>query len=304
MKVAVIGLGLIGGSVALDLKTRKFATSVVGFDSNPTNARLAKKLKLVDQVLSLKRAIHSADLIVLAVPVDMILKLLPKILDQMGDRAVVTDVGSTKQEICKAVIEHPRRSQYVASHPMAGTENSGPAAAIRGLFDQKTAVICDRWSSQAWAVERVESFYDCLKMRIVSMASSEHDYHVAFVSHLSHVSSFVLANTVLEKEKNVNAIFDLAGGGFESTVRLAKSSPQMWSPIFLQNRVAVLSAIDAYIESLEQFRKLLKAKNSGHLQATMQNANRIRKVLDNLKGQKNDRRRSQVKESINGKKSK
>lgn len=288
MKITIVGLGLIGGSIGLALKRKGFAKEVIGVDRSPEHAQQALELSLVDRIEPLSDAIAKADLVILCIPVGAMKKLLPSILDQVGERTVVTDAGSTKMHVSEAVESHPKRKNFVASHPMAGTENSGPKAALEGLFTGKTAVICDPEKSDPVHLKTVREMYEALEMRWVEMSSTEHDLKVAFVSHLSHISSFALANTVLDKERNVDTIFDLAGGGFESTVRLAKSSPEMWLPIFDQNRDNVLSALDAYIDHLYRFRETIavlgdpETSNMPETQeclALMRNANQIRRVL-------------------------
>jgi prephenate dehydrogenase len=282
MNVAIVGLGLIGGSMALDLKAAGFATKVVGVDANPDHASKAKLLGLVDSTEELEVACVSADVIVIATPVHSISNLIPKALDLAKPTAVVTDVGSTKKQICDAVKNHPKRNQYVASHPMAGTEYSGPEAAFIGLFKGKAAVICDEKLSRVTAVETIRKLYETLQMRIISMEASAHDLHAAYVSHLSHITSFVLANTVLDKEKDVDAIFNLASGGFESTVRLAKSSPDMWAPIFQQNTDFIAEALGAYIDRLQKFHQSLTSQNFSQTRVYMERANGIRRVLEQI----------------------
>lgn len=282
MKVVVVGLGLIGGSLSLDLRELGFASVLIGVDASAQNAQEALELGLVDRIEALETAIPNADLVILAVPVVAITRILPVVLSLVPAHAAVTDMGSTKQTICQMVQAHPSRARFVATHPMAGTENSGPRAALRGLFSGKTAVICDADQSAAEALKRVEEMYRLLKMRVIRMSAAEHDLHAAYVSHLSHISSFVLANTVLAKEQNVTTIFDLAGGGFESTVRLAKSSPDMWAPIFEQNRQNVIDALDSYIGHLQAFRKTLVERADGETRKLMEDANRIRRVLEDL----------------------
>jgi prephenate dehydrogenase len=290
MKVGIVGLGLIGGSVALDLKANHFASEIIGADLNAEHVKEAMGLKLVDSVKTLKEVCSEVDLLILATPVNSITKLLPQVLDLISDRTTVTDVGSTKKQMVDAVRQHPRRKQYVPSHPMAGTEFSGPKAAIFGLFREKAAVICDANESNPESVTVIESFYHALGMRLIHMNSSEHDLHAAYVSHLSHISSFVLANTVLDKEKDVDAIFNLASGGFESTVRLAKSSPEMWAPIFEQNQIFVTEALGAYIERLQLFQKSLIQKNYPETKKYMQHANEITRVLAKIGNQNGDKR--------------
>jgi prephenate dehydrogenase len=283
MKLSVIGLGLIGGSLALDLRERGFATEVTGVDANASHCAQARKLGLVDHIAPLEEAVPLSDFVILAIPVGAIQKLLPLVLTLAGPSTTVTDMGSTKAGICQAVASHPKRLQYVASHPMAGTENSGPQAALHKLFDGKTAVICDAAASGKFHLERVQKMYQVLGMRQTALSPAEHDLHAAYVSHLSHISSFVLANTVLAEEKNANTIFDLAGGGFESTVRLAKSSPEMWGPIFEENHSNVCAALESYISHLQGFHGALKSKNFSETRHLMEKANSIRRVLADIR---------------------
>jgi prephenate dehydrogenase len=283
MRVAIVGIGLIGGSAARDLRETGFARELVGVEADPAHAREAVARGLVDGIEELDAAAARADLVLLAVPVSAIERLLPRVLDHAGPGATVIDMGSTKERICRAVDAHPRRAQFVPAHPMAGTEHSGPAAAVSGLFTGKAAVICDGRRSGPEHLARAQAlFRDALGMRLVAMGSAEHDLHAAYVSHLSHISSFVLANTVLELERDVATIFDLASGGFESTVRLAKSSPGMWGPIFEHNRDHVLAALDSYIRQLDEFRRVLAARDFAGAARLMGEANQIRRVLADL----------------------
>jgi prephenate dehydrogenase len=278
-QVTVVGLGLIGGSIAMDLKKLKLAERVVGVENNRSHALQAVESQLVDAIETLDSAVRASDLVVLATPVDKIASLLPQVLDNLSENAVVTDMGSTKQLICQIASQHAKRAQYVSAHPMAGTENSGPGAALLGLFENKTAVICDADHSSDAALKTVQAVFSALKLRMIYMSAADHDLHVAYVSHLSHVSSFVLANTVLDIQKDVSAIFNLAGGGFESTVRLAKSSPEMWTPIFEQNRENISRALTAYIEHLARFHRSLVEEKWDQSRQLMNNANQIRHVL-------------------------
>lgn len=284
MNLTIIGLGLIGGSLALDLRERGFSDKITGIDHLEKHQKEALSLGLVDLIQELPQALEKADLVILSVPVDVIERILPQILDLISSQTTVVDMGSTKKRIADAIVHHSKRKQFVASHPMAGTENSGPSSAIRGLFDHKTTVICDAEKSDSFHHDRVIEMYKALKMRIIEMSSDEHDVHAAYVSHLSHISSFVLANTVLSKEKNTRTVFDMAGGGFESTVRLAKSSPAMWNPIFYQNKENVLLALDSYIEQMGLFRESLLNSNEKKTRDLMINANQIRKVLESISG--------------------
>lgn len=283
MKVGVIGLGLIGGSMAIDLRRRGFADEVIGVESDPVNASAAEKIGLVDRVVSFQECVLESDLIVLAVPVGSAVKMLPEVLDRFGeigneDKTVI-DVCSTKEHLARSVKYHPCRRQYVASHPMAGTEYSGPWAAMPGLYDGHACIICDAEESYAKAVRLVEKMYAILNMRTIYMNSSSHDVHTAYVSHISHVTSFALALTVLDKEKDEKHIFDLASGGFSSTVRLAKSSPQMWTPILSQNRDNVLQVMDTYIEKMMAFRKAIEESDEEKVNSLIQEANKIRRII-------------------------
>lgn len=277
MTITVIGLGLIGGSMALDLKARGFCTRVIGVDMNPENCQKALELGIADEIKLLDESLDS-QVVILAIPVTETVKLLPKILDKIGDNTVVMDVGSTKSQACKIVKKHDRRKQFVGTHPIAGTENSGPAAAINNLFDDKTCILCVD-DSALWVVERVSELYEALNMKLSFMNAEEHDMHVAYVSHISHISSFALATTVLEMEKNTSTIFDLAGSGFASTVRLAKSSPDMWAPIFEQNSKHVSKALGTYIKHLTKFKNNIDKNNSKGTHEAMTKANAIRKIL-------------------------
>ncbi|MDO7851199.1 prephenate dehydrogenase [Hymenobacter convexus] len=280
MNVTIIGLGLIGGSLALSLRQHGLAQRFVGVEASPVHARRALELGLVDAIeTDLATAVAAADLIVVAVPMDAMLTVLPAVLDAAGPQQVVIDVGSTKGTLLAAVAGHPRRGRFVAVHPMAGTEYSGPDAAVQGLFDGKTVVLCDTGHSDADAVLLVEKLFQALPMRLLYLDAAAHDLHTAYVSHISHITSFALALTVLEKEKEEQRIFDLASGGFASTVRLAKSSPAMWVPIFRQNRTNVLDVLDEHLHQLQHFRDLLAREDYDGLTQQIQQANHIRKIL-------------------------
>lgn len=281
MKIGIIGLGLLGGSMAIDLKRRGFAHEVLGVEADPVNAAAACQMGLVDEVTDLAGCVSGGDLVVLAVPVGAAVRLLPQVLDMIpeGSDKVVMDVCSTKEVIADAVKNHPQRIHYVATHPMAGTEYSGPWAAMSGLFDGHACIICDAENSCPDAVAKVETLYDVLNMRTIRMDSSNHDVHTAYVSHISHVTSFALALTVLDKEKDEKHIFDLASGGFSSTVRLAKSSPDMWTPILSQNRENVLHVMDTYIEKMNEFRKAIAEGDEPRVRSLIEEANRIRRII-------------------------
>ena len=280
MKIAIVGLGLIGGSLAIDLRSKKIATRLIGVDFNEGHARKALELGLVDEILPEERAFAESDVVILAIPVNTIGALLPSILDRVAKNAVVIDTGSTKSMICKSVAQHDRRAQFVAAHPISGTENSGPTAALQGLFDGKTNIICEKEQSSKSSLAVAKNIFDSVGMNTIFMEPDEHDKHVAYVSHLSHVSSFLLGQTVLDIEKDEKNIFDLAGSGFASTVRLAKSSPAMWAPIFEQNSEYLSQALLEYIMHLQKFHYHLMKKDTKELVKTLTNANEIRRVLD------------------------
>ena len=280
MKVGIIGLGLIGGSMAVDLRRRGFADEVLGVETDPVNAAAAEKIGLADRIVSFEECVGQADLVVLAVPVGAAVKMLPQVLDRFaGQKKVVIDVCSTKEQLARAVKYHPERRRYVGTHPMAGTEYSGPWAAMPGLFDGHAGIICDAQESDPKAVRTVECLYETLNMRTIYMDSSSHDVHTAYVSHISHVTSFALALTVLDKEKDEKHIFDLASGGFSSTVRLAKSSPDMWTPILTQNRDNVLHVIDTYIDKMQAFRRAIADGDEEAIRGLIEESNKIRRII-------------------------
>ena len=277
--VGIIGLGLIGGSMAIDLKRRGFAQTVLGVEKDPVAAEAAKTIGLVDRVVPFQECIEKADIIVVAVPVGTAVKLVPDILDRLASEKIVIDVCSTKTQICHAVKYHPRRRQFVATHPMAGTEYSGPWAAQPGLFDGRACIFADTEESAPWALKTIEDLYAALNMRPVFMNAEQHDVHTAYVSHISQVTSYALALTVLDKEKDEKHIFDLASGGFASTVRLAKSNADMWVPILTQNHDNVLHVIDTYIEKMKEFRDAVSKYDEARLRELIAEANRIKKIL-------------------------
>lgn len=286
MKVGIIGLGLIGGSMAVDLKRRGFASEILGVEAEPVNASAAEKMGLADRIVSYDACVAESDVVILAVPVGAAVRMLPDVLDRFHEEAktgrcnrVVMDVCSTKEHLARSVKYHPMRRQYVASHPMAGTEYSGPWAAMPGLFDGHACIICDSEESSPKAVREVEALYNVLNMRTIYMNSSNHDVHTAYVSHISHVTSFALALTVLDKEKDEKHIFDLASGGFSSTVRLAKSSPDMWTPILTQNRDNVLHVMDTYIEKMNGFRQAIADGDESAIRGLIEEANKIRRII-------------------------
>jgi prephenate dehydrogenase len=275
---AIIGVGLIGGSFALKCKNNGVADKVVGVDNNPKHAKDALALGLVDEMLDLESAVASADVIILSIPVNAVSTLLPTILD-LVDQQVVIDMGSTKSHISAVVENHTKRGRFVASHPMWGTEYSGPAAAVSNAFENKAVILCDLAKTDVDAVETAKAIFEALPMRIIEMNADDHDLHAAYVSHISHITSFALANTVLEKEKEDNAIFEMASAGFESTVRLAKSNPEMWTPILMHNRENVLDVLNEHIAQLRKFKSCLEKENWEYLNELMSNANQIKRII-------------------------
>ncbi len=278
MRLTVIGIGLIGGSMAMTLKQKGFVDHVIGVDNNPLHQTQALQLGIVDEIMSLEEAIDASDIIVIATPVNIAEKLLPTILDRM-DKQVVFDVGSTKESIVQIANAHSNKGRFVPTHPMWGTEFSGPEAALQDAFKEKATVICNKEQIDEDALNLVQQVYEQLGMHIVYMDAIKHDIHVAYVSHISHITSFALANTVLEKEKESDAIFELASGGFESTVRLAKSNAAMWVPIFMQNKENVLDVLNEHISQLRKFKSCLEKENFEYLSDLIENANGIKRIL-------------------------
>jgi prephenate dehydrogenase len=277
--VTIVGVGLIGGSYSLALKDRGLVRNVIGVGRSTSSIEKALELGLIDETLPLEEAVKKSDLIYVAIPVDVTIPVMRQVMDLVTDRQIVADAGSTKQALCESLADHPMRRRFVATHPMWGTEYSGPEAAVRNAFTGRTCVICEKEKSDPDAVEMVESLYRQMGMHMVYMDAGSHDMHAAYISHISHITSFALANTVLEKEKEEGAIFDLAGGGFESTVRLAKSNPSMWLPIFQQNKEHVLDVLNEHIAQLRKFKSCLEKENYGYLRELMENANKISRIL-------------------------
>jgi prephenate dehydrogenase len=279
MKISIIGVGLIGGSMALKLRERNIASFIYGIDNNTQHINDALDLKIIDAEADLEQGIKNSDLIILAIPVDAARKLLPAVLDLVSDHQTVMDAGSTKTGIVKAVKDHPKRSRFVAFHPMWGTENSGPKSAIAESFAGKAGVICNKEESADDALNIVEKVVNALDMHMIYMDAEDHDIHTAYISHISHITSYALANTVLEKEREEETIFQLASSGFSSTVRLAKSHPEMWVPIFKQNKENVLDVLNEHITQLRKFKSALEKENYEYLEELITNANRIRGIL-------------------------
>ena len=280
-KIMLIGTGLIGGSMVLDLRKAFENVSVYGVDSNSQHLKRALDSGLISHVATLKEA-AAMDFVIIAVPVDATLEVLPQVLDIVTDKTLVMDVGSTKELICKTVENHKHRGQFLAAHPIAGTEFSGPDAALQGLFRDKTMIVCEQEKTVLKVLEQAIKIIELLEMRLRYMTPSSHDRHIAYVSHLSHISSFMLGKTVIQEEENERDIFDLAGSGFESTVRLAKSSPAMWTPIFAQNKKHVLASLDGYIENLSRFRESVQNDNHTAIFQDMEQTNRIKTILKGI----------------------
>ncbi len=279
MITAIIGIGLIGGSFALSLRDNNISDTILGVDNSENNRKKALELGLVDRMVTIEEAIENADLIVISTPVDSIPILSVKILNKISKRQIVMDMGSMKGELSEVIALHPNRDRYVATHPMWGTEHSGPESAVKGAFAGRTVVVCDKDQSDDDALTMVVDMYLKIGMRPKYMSSEEQDMHSAYISHISHITSFALALTVLEKEREEEHIFDLAGGGFESTVRLAKSSPKTWAPIFSQNKYNILDVLREHIHQLQIFRKLLEKDDTNGLIDIMTKANTITRIL-------------------------
>lgn len=278
MTVTIIGTGLIGCSLANRLKETGFAQRIIGVDVNEKNLITALQLGWIDHSMVLEEAIKQSELVVLAVPVDATSRLLPGILNQLNTQ-VLMDVGSTKKIMCQAVTTHTKRGRYVATHPMWGTEKDGPEAVVKDAFKGRVAVICEKEKSHPGALQLVEELYTRIGMQLVYMDAAVHDVHAAYVSHISHIASYALSLTVLEKEKEEDAIFELASGGFESTVRLAKSNPAMWVPIFMQNKENVLDVLNEHISQLRKIKSCLEKENFGYLKELIEDANKIKRIL-------------------------
>ena len=278
--ITVIGLGLIGGSLALDLK-KKFNCTIDGIDKNQDHINKALDIGLIDKEGDITN-LSKSDVVIIATPVDKISNTVLKVLDTIKEDSLVFDVGSVKNEICISVKNHPKRKNYLAAHPIAGTEFSGPTAAIYNLFDGKVNILCEAHKTDWKILDTALSLFKSLNMRIKMMDPEEHDRHIAYVSHLSHVSSFMLGKTVLEIEKDEQSIFDMAGSGFESTVRLAKSSPATWTPIFIQNKENLLKSLKQYIKNLEEFKTFVENENTEALLQNLESTNYIKEVLKGI----------------------
>ncbi|MGB1307609.1 MAG: prephenate dehydrogenase [Oceanihabitans sp.] len=279
--IYIIGVGLIGGSIAKDVKRLNPNIKIHGIDANTEHLESALALHIIDEKAEISD-LEKADLVIVAIPVNATVALLPELLNLVHDNALVMDVGSTKTAICKAVENHPKRRNFLATHPIAGTEYSGPNAAIEGLFKKKTNIICEIEKTAFKLQERALTIFQIIGMRIRYMNPEAHDKHIAYMSHLSHISSFMLGKTVIDKEKNERDIFDMAGSGFASTVRLAKSSPEMWTPIFKQNKENVIETLEEYISNLTHFKNKMKADDFDAIFKEMQDTNHIKEILNGI----------------------
>ena len=282
MNVFVIGIGLIGGSMVLDIKKKYPEAVIYGIDTNVEHLEKAIELGVID-IKATFEDLERAEIVIVSIPVDVQLEVMPMVLDLVSDDTLVFDVGSTKEDICKVLEKHPKRRNYLAAHPIAGTEFSGPTAAHNGLFDQKTNIICEVEKTAFKLQEKALDIFAKLGMRIRYMDAKSHDKHIAYVSHLSHISAFMLGKTVIEKEKNERDIFDMAGSGFASTVRLAKSSPAMWTPIFEQNKTNVIETLEEYINNLQQFKELMIQNDFTEIHNEMESTNHIKQILNGIK---------------------
>lgn len=275
---AIIGVGLIGGSLALKCRRNGLTNHIIGVEANSIHANKALELGLVDECCSLEDAVRRSDVVVLSVPVGIMTTMLPQVLDLVSDQVVI-DMGSTKSALVQSVQNHPKRGRYVASHPMWGTEYSGPEAAVENAFEEKAVILCDLADSDKDAIAYAKGLFESMRMHIIEMNARDHDLHAAYVSHIAHITSFALANTVLEKEKEDSAIFEMASAGFESTVRLAKSNPEMWTPILMQNKENVLDVLNEHITQLRKFKSCLEKENWEYLTELMSKANQIKRII-------------------------
>ena len=281
MKIGIIGLGLMGGSFSIEMR-RLFPNSLIlGNDISQINIKSAKRLELIDDVFEINN-LSEFDIVLISVPVDISLKIVNRVLDHVPEHTLVLDVGSTKLPICNEVQNHPNRQNFLAMHPISGTENSGPDASVKGLYTSITNIVCEKEKTGLKQYELALSIFQKLEMKIIYMNPKVHDQHISYVSHLSHITSFILAKTVIEKEIDEKNIFDLAGSGFESTVRLAKSSPEMWSPIFIQNKDYIIEALSEYIDNLEVLKEMILKNENELIINDLNNINRIKEILSGI----------------------
>ncbi len=280
-KIYVIGVGLIGGSFAIDIRKLFPKSTIIGIDKSEIHLQKALELKLIDETSTVSK-INNPDIIVISVPVKSILNILPIVLKSVNNNSLVIDFGSTKKSICQIVKDHPNRQNFLATHPIAGTEFSGPEAAHEGLFEGKNIIICDKDKTDKSILGLGLKIFNLMKMKIGYMGSDSHDKHIAYVSHLSHISSFMLGKTVMDEEKNEKNIFDMAGSGFESTVRLAKSSPEMWTDIFEDNKKHIIKSLDDYIKNLAHINSLIKKDRFDEVESQLKSTNYIKAILKGI----------------------
>lgn len=279
MKILIVGVGLIGGSFSLGLNKNERKYQVGGCDLNEEALQTAFRLRIIDQIFDLEKGVAWADMIVLSIPVKAIKSLSLKVLDLIKDHQLVVDFGSTKGSICELIKDHPKRSNFIAAHPIAGTEYSGPEAAFAGLFDGANLILCDAELTSPDKMELFSKMAGEVGFNLIRMAPREHDRHLAYISHLSHVTSFALSNTVLKREHNGEVILELAGSGFASTVRLAKSSPEMWTSIFMENKELLQESLDYYIQDLIELKSFLEKNDEAAIGNYLEEGRKIRKIL-------------------------
>ena len=282
MNVGVIGLGLIGGSIALKIKEIDTNTVIYGLDNDMDSMSYSLSKGIIDKKLDIN-SIDNLKYIFIAIPVDAIKNEIESILNKISNNTLVVDLGSTKYEICKKVVDHTNRKNFLAAHPIAGTESSGPSAATKNLFDNKVLILCETEKTDQDLLSDALKIFDLMNMNIINMDSIEHDKHIAYVSHLSHISSFMLGKTVMNKEEDQDTIYDMAGSGFESTVRLAKSSPETWASIFVENKNNIVESLNEYISNINNFKILIENGDKEKLSAEMKKINGIKEILNGIK---------------------
>ena len=282
MNVGIIGLGLIGGSIALKIKEIDTNTVIYGLDKDMDSMSYSLSKGIIDKKLDIK-SIDNLKYIFIAIPVDAIKSEIESILNKISNDTLVIDLGSTKYEICKRVLDHANRKNFLAAHPIAGTEFSGPSAATNNLFDNKVLILCETEKTDQHLLLDALKIFDLMNMKIINMDSIEHDKHIAYVSHLSHISSFMLGKTVMNKEEDQDTIYDMAGSGFESTVRLAKSSPETWASIFVENKNNIVESLNEYISNINNFKILIEKGDKENLSAEMKKINGIKEILNGIK---------------------
>ena len=282
MKVGIIGLGLIGSSLALKITEAYNDITIYGEDISESNLNYTIENRIISNKLE-EKDYSKLDILFVAIPVDQVLKVLSPILDKVGENTLVVDLGSTKKPICDLVNSNQNRRKFLAAHPIAGTEFSGPMSADSSLFDNKTIILCETEKTENRLLNIAKDLFLSLGMSIKEMTADEHDKHIAYVSHLSHITSFMLGKTVMDKEKDEETIYDMAGSGFESTVRLGKSSPSMWTPIFNQNKKNIIDALDEYLKNIKNFKHLIETDNLSEMFNEMKKINGIKNILKGIK---------------------